>query len=66
MKMSNKYKLLGEYVNTLSIVNIKLWHEEDKARSINDTKVARAKRAIDVLNQERNNLIEKIDELFIN
>lgn len=57
--------MLGKYVNELSNINIRLWHEEDKARSNNDAEVANAKRLIDKLNQNRNDLIEKIDELFV-
>jgi len=56
--------MLGKYVNELSNMNIELWHEEDNARSENDTEVANAKRSIDSLNQKRNDAIEKIDELF--
>jgi len=56
--------MLGKYIDELSKINIELWHKEDKARSDNDTKVANAKRSIDNLNQKRNDIIEKIDELF--
>jgi hypothetical protein len=43
--------------------NFKLWHEEDKARApgVADAEIARVKRAIDVLNQRRNDLVEKMD-----
>jgi uncharacterized protein DUF4254 len=44
--------------------NFRLWHEEDKARSptATDTEIAQVKRAIDKLNQQRNDWIEKIDD----
>ena len=44
--------------------NFRLWHEEDKARSptASDTEIAQVKRAIDKLNQQRNDWIEKLDD----
>jgi post-segregation antitoxin (ccd killing protein) len=47
--------------------NFELWHEEDKARApgATDAEIVRVKRAIDVLNQRRNDLVEKMDVWLI-
>jgi hypothetical protein len=44
--------------------NFLLWHEEDKARSreATDAEIAQVKRAIDKLNQQRNDGIEWLDD----
>jgi len=43
--------------------NFELWHEEDKARvpDVPDSEIVRVKHSIDVLNQRRNDLVEKMD-----
>jgi hypothetical protein len=44
--------------------NFRLWHQEDIARSpvASDADLAKVKRAIDQLNQQRNDLIERLDD----
>jgi hypothetical protein len=58
---------LGEVVREEHRRNFELWHQEDRARAPNaaDAEIARVKRRIDKLNQERNDLIEGLDEAFL-
>jgi len=54
-------------IEALHRANFELWHQEDKARDIQsgDAAIAAAKRAIDVINQRRNDQIEHCDELLL-
>ena len=58
---------LDHAISEEHLVNIQLWHEEDEARrpNVDDHVVAATKRQIDVLNQQRNDLIESIDGLLL-
>jgi len=57
---------IGSAVSELALRNIKLWHLEDEVRrtDIPDSRVAECKRKIDGTNQERNDLIDKVDEIL--
>ncbi len=54
-------------VSRQHLVNTRLWHEEDEVRrtDVPDRAIVEGKRRIDRLNQERNDLIEKIDETLM-
>jgi hypothetical protein len=47
--------------------NFRLWHQEDIARSpdVSNADLAAVKRAIDKLNQQRNDLIERLDDCLL-
>ena len=65
------YRPAGLQLNRIALDlayrNYLLWHEEDKARrtDVEDASIAMVKRAIDRYNQERNDLIEKLDEQIL-
>ena len=63
---SDAIKKLGEAVSELAFRNIKLWHLEDEARrtDLPDSTIVQTKRKIDTTNQERNNLMDKVDEIL--
>ena len=62
--ISNAYEGIEQLVCQQHEFNYRLWHEEDTARSpsASDEEIANVKRAIDKLNQARNDMIEKVDD----
>ena len=63
---SDSIKKLGEAVSELAFRNIKLWHCEDEVRrtDLADAEIVKIKRRIDTTNQERNDLMDKVDEIL--
>ncbi|PIQ99872.1 MAG: hypothetical protein COV66_09720 [Nitrospinae bacterium CG11_big_fil_rev_8_21_14_0_20_45_15] len=68
VQSSDGIKELGEAISELAWRNIKLWHLEDEARrtDLPDADIVKVKRGIDATNQERNNLMDKVDEILFN
>jgi hypothetical protein len=59
-------KSLGTAIVGLAAKNTELWHLEDEARrkDVGLDYIGSVKRKIDLTNQQRNDFIDKIDELF--
>jgi len=57
---------LGEAVSELAMSNTRIWHLEDEVRreDLLDSEVVKLKRKIDQYNQERCNLVDKVDEIL--
>lgn len=55
---------LGSLIDKLSVVNIRIWMAEDVKRNVNasDTEVSNATKLTNIANQQRNDLIQEIDE----
>ena len=55
---------IGNLIDKLTIVNIRIWMAEDVKRNKNatDKEIANATRLTNTANQQRNDLIQEIDE----
>ena len=55
---------IGNLIDKLTIVNLRIWNAEDKKRdtSASDKEIADATRITNVVNSQRNDLIQEIDE----
>ena len=59
---------IGNLIDQLTIVNIRIWMYEDikRSKTASNEEVANATRATNVCNQQRNDLIQEIDERIQN
>ena len=64
---SEAIEALGKAVSELASRNIKIWHLEDEVRraDLPDATIVETKRKIDAANQERNDLMDKVDEILL-
>lgn len=63
---NNEMDTFGNIIDKLTIVNLKIWKYEDIKRDSKDDKViADATRKTNILNEQRNDLIQEIDEMLI-
>jgi hypothetical protein len=55
---------IGNLMDKLSVVNIRIWMAEDikRNKSASDKEIADATRLTNIANQQRNDLIQEIDE----
>ena len=57
---------IGNLIDKLTIVNLKIWACEDVKREATDDKtIADATRKTNILNPQRNDLIQEIDEMIL-
>jgi hypothetical protein len=66
VKPTDTIKELGLAISELSMRNIRCWHLEDEVRreDLPDSQIVQLKRKIDATNQERNDLMDKVDEIL--
>ena len=57
---------IGNLIDKLTIVNIRIWTAEDvkRNREATDTEIAKATKITNIANQQRNDLIQEIDEMI--
>lgn len=57
----------GNLIDKLTVVNIRIWMAEDKKRDpvATDKVIADATRVTNIANQQRNDLIQEIDDMLI-
>jgi len=55
---------IGNLIDKLTIANLRIWNAEDKKREKNasDKEIADATRVTNIVNSQRNDLIQEIDE----
>ena len=57
---------IGNLIDKLTVTNIRIWMAEDIKRNINapDSDIVKATKVTNIANQQRNDLIQEIDEMI--
>lgn len=57
---------IGNLIDKLTIVNLRIWMAEDIKRKVDasDSEIAKATKLTNIANQQRNDLIQEIDEMI--
>ena len=57
---------VGNLIDKLTVTNIRIWMAEDIKRNVNatDSDIVKATKVTNIANQQRNDLIQEIDEMI--
>ena len=57
---------IGNLIDKLTVTNIRIWMAEDIKRKVDatDNEIAKATKLTNIANQQRNDLIQEIDEMI--
>ena len=57
---------IGNLIDKLTVTNIRIWMAEDIKRNVNapDSDIVKATKLTNIANQQRNDLIQEIDEMI--
>jgi len=57
---------IGNLIDKLTVTNIRIWMAEDIKRNVNapDSDIVKATKVTNIANQQRNDLIQEIDEMI--
>lgn len=66
MKIYKFMETIGNLIDKLTVTNIRIWMAEDIKRKVNatDSEIAKATKVTNISNQQRNDLIQEIDEMI--
>jgi hypothetical protein len=66
IKLEEYMETVGNLIDKLTVTNIRIWMAEDIKRNVNatDSDIAKATKVTNIANQQRNDLIQEIDEMI--